>query len=64
MKAAIQFTLGVKSVLKMYLLVHLLPLLLFKLPKLKKKYLSIYLVLADNCRNLSSDLSNRYYLQA
>lgn len=36
-KAMLQFYAGVKSVLKMYLVVHLVPLLLFKFKKLKQK---------------------------
>ena len=37
LKTLIQFFLGAKSVFKMYLLAHLVPLLLFKLNKLKKE---------------------------
>lgn len=37
LKALIQFAMGVKSVMKMYLLVHIIPLLLFKLKRVKKK---------------------------
>lgn len=36
-KALIQFAMAVKSVLKMYLLVHIIPLLLFKFKRVKKK---------------------------
>lgn len=36
-KSLIQFAMGVKSVMKMYLLVHIAPLLLFKFKKVKKK---------------------------
>ena len=36
-KSLIQFAMGVKSVTKMYLLVHLVPLLLFKFKRVKKK---------------------------
>ena len=38
MKSLSQFVEGCKSVYKMYLLVHLIPLLLFKRKKLKQKY--------------------------
>lgn len=36
-KSLIQFAMGIKSVIKMYFLVHFVPLLLFKFKRLKKK---------------------------
>lgn len=40
-KAISQFIMGCKSVFKMYLLVHLIPFIIFKRKKVIKKYKSI-----------------------
>lgn len=47
-RAVIQFFNGVSGVFKMYLIVHLVPFLLFKLKKIKKKYICFKVVLVNS----------------
>lgn len=50
-KAISQFIMGCKSVFKMYLLVHLIPFIIFKRKKVIKKYKSINKALSWNLQN-------------
>ena len=43
-KAVSQFVMGCQSVFKMYLLVHLIPFIMFKRKKVMKEYSSAYVV--------------------
>lgn len=61
-KALSQFIMGCKSVYKMYLLVHLIPFIIFKRKKLFKKYLFFYSARTKKLKNWFLEWSNHYFL--
>jgi hypothetical protein len=56
-KALVMFARGVKSLYRIYLLAHLIPLFLFRFKRLKKKYPLFHIVLENNSRRLCSGSS-------